>query len=116
LEPTTVKCGLSGKSQTFALNLTGILIGTGEVAYVGQVTLDGKGGLSGTMTLDLNGTVDNGVPITGTYTANSNCTGTATVTPSGLSTMNFSTVVVNAGKELLLIETDNNTVVSGSMQ
>lgn len=111
----TVTCGLTGKKATFALNLTGIVIGTGQVAYVGQVTLDGKGNLSGSLTASLAGTIGTAT-ITGTYTANSNCTGTAQIIPSGYPTANFNLVVVNAGKELLLIETDSNTIVSGIMQ
>lgn len=106
---------VNGKKATFALNLTGTVIGTGQVAYVGQVTFDGKGNLSGSLTASLAGTIVTAA-ITGTYTANSNCTGTAQITPSGYPTADFNSVVVNAGKELLLIETDSNTIVSGIMQ
>jgi hypothetical protein len=112
----TVTCGLSGKSQTLSLNLTGTVVGTGEAAYIGQVTLNGKGSVTGTMTLNVNGTVHSGVAITGTYTEASTCLGTMQITPSGFSAMNFFTVVVDAGKQILMIETDNNTVVSGLMQ
>ncbi|MGO9366452.1 MAG: hypothetical protein ACLP0H_02350 [Terriglobales bacterium] len=52
----------------------------------------------------------------GTYTEDSDCTGTAQITPSGSSTLNFNFVVVNIAKEILLIETDANTIVVGSMQ
>jgi hypothetical protein len=38
------------------------------------------------------------------------------ITPSGLSALNFNFVVVNLGKEILLIEADNNTIVAGNMQ
>jgi hypothetical protein len=110
-----VTCGANGKKQTFAANLTGTINGTGPIAYVGQVILDGKGNVSGTLTLSLNGTIAT-APITGTYTENANCTGTAQVTPSGFSTANFNLVVVNVGKEILLIETDTNTTISGTMQ
>jgi len=34
----------------------------------------------------------------------------------GFSPLNFHFVVVNAGKEILLLETDTNTVVGGYMQ
>jgi hypothetical protein len=56
------------------------------------------------------------VPITGTYTENADCTGTAQITPQGFSATNFATVVVNEGKELLLIETDTGTLVAGNAQ
>jgi hypothetical protein len=55
-------------------------------------------------------------PVTGSYSISANCTGTATITPKGQSAMNFSLVVVNGGKELLAIETDADTVVTGTLQ
>jgi len=44
------------------------------------------------------------------------CRGTATITPKGQSPLNFSFVVVDGGKEMLAIETDANTIVSGTLQ
>jgi hypothetical protein len=108
-------CGANGKKQTFAANLAGSINGVGPVAYVEQVILDGKGNVSGNGTFSLDGAIYT-VPITGTYTENADCTGTAQVTPSGFSTANFNLVVVNVGKEILLIETDTNAIVSGNMQ
>ncbi|MFI5114021.1 MAG: hypothetical protein ACHP7J_02670 [Terriglobales bacterium] len=110
-----VACGLTGKKQTFAANLNGTINGVGAVSLVGQVILDGKGKVSGTETASLNGTIAT-ASITGTYTENANCTGTAQITPQGFSTTNFNFVVVNAGKEILLIETDSGTTISGTMQ
>jgi hypothetical protein len=109
-----VTCGLTGKKVTFAANLIG-KIPKGAVAYVAQVILDGKGNVSGAGTFDVNGRIVT-APFTGTYTESANCTGTAQFTPSGFSTLNFHFVVVNAGKEILLLETDTNTVVGGYMQ
>ena len=108
-------CGENGKKQTFAANLRGSVNGVGQVAYVEQVILDGKGNVSGKGTFSLDGTIHK-VPITGTYTENADCTGSAQITPQGFSTLNFNFVVVNVGKEILLIETDTNTIVSGTMQ
>jgi len=110
-----VTCGATGKKATFAANLLGKIANTGPVAYVSQVILDGKGNISGSGTFDVNGTIVT-APFTGTYTENADCTGSAQVTPSGFSTLNFNLVVVNAGKEILLIETDANTIVVGNMQ
>jgi hypothetical protein len=110
-----VTCGLPGKKATLAANLFGKIPNTGPIAYVAQVILDGKGNVSGGGTFAVNGAIVT-APITGTYTENADCTGTAKITPSGLSTLNFNFVVVNLGKEILLIETDNNTIVAGNMQ
>jgi len=110
-----VTCGLTGKKATFASNLFGKIVGVGPVAYVAQVILDGKGKVTGSGTFDVNGTIVP-APITGTYTEKGDCTGTLKITPSGLGTTNFTFVVVNVGKEILLLETDSNTIVAGNMQ
>jgi len=111
-----VTCGLTGKKQILATNILGTLTATSQVdAVVGQVTLDGKGNIAGTETFSVGGAIST-LPVTGTYTQNADCTGTAQVTPKGSLTSNFNYVVVNGGKELLLIETDNNTTVAGTAQ
>ena len=112
----TGTCGLPGKKQTFALNVSGFGVGVGPVAAVGQITLSGTGTLSGKATNNINGTATQNAVVTGTYTENADCTGTAQVTLSGFPTSNYSFVVVNSGKEILLVETDSDTVVSGTMQ
>ncbi len=108
-------CGLTGKKTTFAANLFGKIQGTSSIEYVAQVILDGKGNVSGSGTFNVNGTFVT-APITGSYTENANCNGTLKITPSGLGTLNFNSVVVDGGKEILLIETDNNTAVVGTLQ
>jgi hypothetical protein len=77
--------------------------------------MDGKGNVSGTGTFDVGG-ASLVTTISGTYTEGSNCTGTIRMTPKGSSTLNFAFVVVNAGKELLLVDTDSNASVAGNMQ
>jgi len=110
-----VTCGLTGKKVIYAAELLGKINGTSPIGYVAQVTLDGKGAVSGTGTFDVGGTYVI-APFTGTYTEKSDCTGTLQFTPSGFSTLNFSMVVVNAGKEILLVDTDANAAVAGNMQ
>ena len=110
-----VACGLTGK-KTFAANLFGKIVGTGPIQYVAQLILDGHGKVSGAGTFVVNGVVLNAPIITGTYTTNSNCTGTMKITPSGFSTLNFNFVAASVGKRVGLIETDANTVVVGNMQ
>ena len=109
-------CALTGKKQTLATNLLGTLYPSDDIeAIVGQVTLDGKGNISGSETFSIGGVITES-SAAGTYTLNENCTGTMQITPSGQATMNFNTVVVDGGKEVLLIESDNNTTVSGTAQ
>ena len=112
----TVTCGLTGKKQSLATNLSGILFPTDDIeAIVGRVILDGKGNVSGTEIFSEAGVISE-LPVTGSYTENADCTGTMQITPAGSATTNFNTVVVNGGKEMLLIETDNNTLITGTAQ
>jgi hypothetical protein len=112
----TATCTNLGVKHTYATEATGLIIGTGQVAFVGQLKLNGAGALTGTETISLNGAITSGVPVTGTYQINSNCTGTAAITPQGSPTRNVNLVIVNGGKELMVIETDANTVVVGALQ
>jgi hypothetical protein len=109
-------CGLTGKTQTFATNLSGILVSSDEAeAIVGQITLNGNGNISGTETFSVNNVIST-VSVTGTYTQNSDCIGAAQITPAGSAATNFYTVAVDGGQELLLIETDNNSFLTGIAQ
>jgi hypothetical protein len=112
----TVTCTDLGVKHTYATTATGLIIGTGQVAFVGQLKLNGLGALTGTETISLNGAITTGVSVTGTYQIKSNCTGTAAITPQGSPTRNVNLVLVNGGKELMVIETDASTVVVGTLQ
>jgi hypothetical protein len=108
-------CALSGKEQRLGLNLVGTIPNSSENKdIVGELELNGKGKLSGTVSINVN--YSNTVyTVTGSYTE-SNCTGTLQMSGSGLPALNFNTVFVNGGKELLLIETDSGTVIGGTAQ
>ena len=54
-------------------------------------------------------------PVTGSYRVGTDCRGRATITPEGHSEMHFSLVVVDSGNEMLALETDADTVVSGTL-
>jgi len=108
-------CGLAGKKQTFAFSLAGTDDKARPDAFVGQVILDGKGNLTGKMTVSIDGGIGP-ASLTGTYTENADCTGTMQITSSLGSTSNLNTVVVNMGKEILLIATDSGSIISGNAQ
>jgi hypothetical protein len=109
----TVTCGLSGKKLALTTNLVGLVSGA-PADSVGRVTLEGNGGISGTETFAIN--VVTKLAVAGTYTENANCTGTWQITPTGGTASNFNAVVVNSGKELLLLQTDANTFAAGTAQ
>lgn len=109
-------CNDLGVKNSYSFESTGTVMGTGQVAAAGRLTLSGTGSISGTETLSLDGTIHASVSVTGSYTINSNCTGSATITPTGLSAVHLNLVVVNGGKELLAVETDPNTIVTATFQ
>ena len=109
-------CTDLGVKHKYSIEITGAVTGVGQVAAVGQLTLSGTGTLTGTLAVSENGTITSSATVSGTYVINSDCTGTIKMTPKGLSTMNFDAVIVNADKELMLIETDTNTIVAGTLQ
>jgi hypothetical protein len=113
----TATCTDAGVKHTFAVNANGNVLGIGEVVYVGQLTLNGSGNITGTLSTSLNGAITSNEPITtGTYSIDSNCIGTASITLENSTMMNFDLIVVDGGKELMALESDSGTVVSGLAQ
>ena len=81
--------------------LTGTVPGVGAFATVALVTFDGTGGWSYTESGNFNG---NPIPkhtVTGSYTVAANCTGSSS--DSSGNTQDF--VIVNGGKEILMVGT-----------
>lgn len=111
----TVTCGFTGIRQTFAAELFGKITNTGGLAYVAQMLLDGNGNVSGTGTFNVAGTIV-ASSFTGTYTEDSSCNGTIQITPLKFNPLSFYFVVVNGGKEILLLDTDTNAQAAGNMQ
>jgi hypothetical protein len=118
--PTCTNAAVMG---SFGFETTGVFLAgapaTGWVAFIGELKLtvnpSGEGVISGQVGGSEGGTTLTFAPVKGTYSVNSDCTGTATITPKGQSALNFSFVVVDCGKEMLAIETDADTVVSGTL-
>lgn len=103
-----------GKEEVLALNLATLY--PELESFVGQLTLNGKGTITGIVSYSVAG--DTGTAdVTGTYTEKADCTGTMQLKASAPDvTLNFNTVAVNGGDELLLIETDNGRLLQGTAQ
>ena len=106
------KCPLGNATLrgTYMSHGSGTIVGVGPVVAVGLIMYDGKGNLVNPFTLSVNGTISSNTAI-GTYTVNSDCTGT--VTQSG---GDFNFVVAADGSQVFWIEIDPSTVISGSAQ
>jgi hypothetical protein len=115
----SVTCGLTGQKRTFATNFL-TLFPSGYKAIVGQLTFNGTGSISGQETFAVEGTIYPSLAVTGTYTEvtkSGSCTGSLEIKPEkDVPSMHFNMVVVNSGRELLLVETDNDTLLAGTAQ
>lgn len=79
-------------------------------AIVESISFMGDGTLTSLATVSLNGVVGRGIPGSGSYTVDENCTGTLTFNPHG---PHFDIFIAPNGKEVFMIETDANTVLAG---
>jgi hypothetical protein len=118
--PTCTNAGVKG---SFGFETTGVFLSEASapaVAFIGELKLtvnpSGEGVISGNVAASEDGTFLTEVPVTGSYRVDRDCRGTATITPKGQPEMHFSFVVVDCGKEMLAVETDTDTVVSGTLQ
>jgi hypothetical protein len=113
--PTCTNAGVKGR---FGFETTGIFLAGGAAAFIGELKLvvnpSGEGVISGYVASSEDGAFAE-ESVTGSYRVLSDCRGWATIKPKGLPEMRFHLVVVDGGKEMLAIETDANTVVSGTL-
>jgi hypothetical protein len=94
------ECGPSTLQGAYMSEQRGDLNGL-PLVQVNRIVADGQGGFTGSGTVVDNGVVST-VAITATYTVNSDCTGTLTSVPAGLS-QNF--VVKDDGSQVFFIVT-----------
>ena len=94
----------------YLTHATGFAGGT-PIAVVGITTYDGSGGFSLSATASFNGTIFKGGSGTGTYTVNSDCTGSQTF-GSEPNTAHYDFVVTPDARQITYIQTDAGTVVT----
>ena len=73
--PLAGSCSLARAAATYGFSTSGTVLGVGPRVSEGTITLDAAGNVTGKATSSLNGTVA-GEVFSGTYTLNSDCTGT----------------------------------------
>ena len=102
-------CTNASLKGTFSHIGTGF-VKAGPLAGVGTDTFDGNGGITGTASLSINGTIVS-LTETGTYKVNPDCTGTYTVSSAGGSTTAFF-VIDDGGNEVKAVCTDPGVVIT----
>jgi hypothetical protein len=108
-------CTNASLKGEFGFSITGTNAGVGPFATVGRFVSDGKGNITGVATEAILPVIGPNQAFTATYTVTSECAGSAvlTFTDSGAAThLNF--VLVDRGREILIIVTDRGAVESGS--
>ena len=109
-------CTIATFQGAFGYTFTGL---TGfnalPFAAVGRLVADGQGNLAGAETDSSNGDIFPRT-YTGTYKVNSDCTGSEVTLDNFGKTVRCNFVIVAGGREIQAIETDNNTVVVGSLK
>jgi hypothetical protein len=88
---------------------TGTIVGVGPITAVGRTAYDGKGNLVNPYTVSVNGVISTGTGI-GTYTVNSDCTGSVVRTDGS----HYSFVVTPDGSRIDSINIDPGRVFSGT--
>ena len=88
--------------------------GLGIFASSGRFVADGNGNLTGADTLSIDGSVTRGRKYTGTYNINSDCTGTMIFQVGTAGANNFDIVWNDNGREIKFVETDPNTMITGT--
>ena len=107
-------CSLRTLSGNYGDTISGTIIGFGPIAAIGVTNFDGHGHFTGSDTVNINGSGGISESSTGTYTVNSDCTGTRVQTFPDGRVISASFVIVNHGKEFLLVNTAPGVVITGS--
>jgi hypothetical protein len=118
--PTCTNAALVG---SFGFETSGVFLAGAPapewVAFIGELKLTinpaGEGVISGHLAGSEGDTTLTFAPVTGSFAVDKDCRGRATISPKGRSEMRFTFLVVDSGKKMLAIETDADTVVSGTL-
>jgi hypothetical protein len=111
-------CSLASLNGPYATEGQGTIVGAlpgfpAPPFPFGEVVVDhfnGAGSFFGNASVNAGGVALN-VPVTGTYTVNSDCTGTLTVNTSLGLTLHNSMIVIGGGQRFILTETDPFAVI-----
>ena len=90
--------------------------GTQEVASVGLVKFNGEGNFQGTDTLSFDSSIFPNRTLIGTYNVKQDCTVQIVFASSLNETVFFSGTIVDGGKEIFIIETNQGSAIVGTFK
>ena len=80
--------------------------------FEGLLTFDGSGNASATYATAVNGQVFTNQTTAGTYTVNSNCTGSLAWTSGDAAGLTYNFVIVNGGNDIFAVDTSSGDTAS----
>lgn len=105
-------CNNASVTGKFGFLLSGVHISLGDYALMGIFTADGKGNLEGKGTQSANGQQGQ-VSFVGTYSVESDCTGSASFTFEDKNVGKVRFVLVSNATEVLIFDVGGHTVETG---
>lgn len=116
-------CSLASLSGPYAFSAQGTLLTSvlglpapapwGEVA---RVDFNGAGSFSASASVNVGGVALNSIPITGSYTVNTDCTASFRIPLNAQDTITEAVVVTGSGRGFVLAHTESFAVIQGSGQ
>ena len=117
-ENDATNCTVHSARGTYGFALLGTISSVGLVTTGGATTFDGEGHQSGKITVTTLGSVEE-FTFAGSYTANSDCSGTATLNVNppmfGVSVVHLNAVATNNLTELKWLVTDPGIFLAGTL-
>jgi hypothetical protein len=87
----------------------------GVYSSAGLALADGNGGITGTDTVNVDGSATRGRQFTGTYTVNADCTGTMNLRDAtNIPITNMDMVITNGGKDVVMTDYDTDLILNGT--
>ena len=110
------QCSLATMKGAYLYAQDGIILGKSAdknqpFAQAGREYYDGKGGMSGIYTENLNGIIIRG-NYKGTYTVEANCSGTITFEDDRKIVSRYDIYATKGGSEFVYVQTDSNTITA----
>jgi hypothetical protein len=110
------RCTLATLKGLYMFAQSGSIVGLGPQAVTGKDIFYGNGNFDSLATISVNGVISV-APAPGTYTLNSDCTGTVTIPMEPVAPdVHLDIYVAPDGSEFFTIETDTGTVLAGTIQ